>query len=100
MLPITCIGKCSFKFQEKEKTEDPKGVIFVMLKPSSLVLNKMQNASKQVAYPTAEVLHMEPVDTLVFLQFRTYKYVFAFSVLNHVALTKLSLSLHQPGNQW
>lgn len=37
-----------------------------MLKPFFLVLNKMQNASKEVAYPTAEALHMEPIDTLVF----------------------------------
>lgn len=66
MLPISCIGKCYFKLQEKEETEDLKGVIFVMLKPFSSALNKMQIASKQVAYPTAEVLHMEPVDTLVF----------------------------------
>lgn len=66
ILLISCIGKRYFKFQEKEETEDLKAVIFVTLRPLFLVLNKMQNASKQVAYPTAEVLHMEPVDTLVF----------------------------------
>lgn len=66
MLLTSCIGKCYFKLQEKEETEDLKGAIFVMLKLFFLVLNKMQNVSKQVAYPTAEALHMEPVDTLVF----------------------------------
>lgn len=46
MLLINCIGKCYFKLQEKEETEDLKSVIFVMLKTFSLVLNKMQIASK------------------------------------------------------
>lgn len=46
MLPINCIGKCYFKLQEKEETEDLKSVIFVMLKTFSLVMNKMQIASK------------------------------------------------------